>query len=182
MGDYPEILNGKYAIDKMTDTDKERTEDYVPHNNHAERPFAIIKALAKMYPSMALQNLSHLAHAKANGTFRMPKRGGKTKRIFDREGRKAGSAITADPRLQRVVSELCSARQNGVGAVTGIMRECEQQDSKAAVLVRKRKREDKLKKAAARLLKRIGTENAAKETTLKRALRSRFGSETVKKL
>ena len=137
MGDYLEILNGKHAIDKMTDTDKERTEDYVPHNNHAERPFAIIKALAKMYPSMTLQNLSHLAHAKANGTFRMPKRGGETKRTFNREGRKAGSAITADPRLQRVVSELCSVRQNSVGAVTGTMRESAGQQGRCACAQKK---------------------------------------------
>ena len=63
-----------------------------------------------------------------------------------------------------------SVRQNSVGAVTGIIREWEQQASKAAVLVRKRKREDKLKKAAASLLKRTGAENAAKETKLIQAV------------
>jgi hypothetical protein len=42
----------------------------VSHNNFAERPFAVVKALARIYPALSLRNLSQLTHSIVNGTHR----------------------------------------------------------------------------------------------------------------
>ncbi len=48
----------------------EAAQGMLSHNNHAERPFAVLRAFAKMYPALSLRNLAWLAHSLVNGTHR----------------------------------------------------------------------------------------------------------------
>ena len=75
------------------------------HKNDAERPFAVMKRLAKMYPPMTLPGLSSIAHAIVNGTFK--------------EG---GAAEKADPRLKKAIAKLCVCRVHTVGAIAMLVR------------------------------------------------------------
>ena len=72
-------------MSKMSESAKEFASQLLGHNNHAERPFAIMKALKHLFPSMRLPFLSYLAHTKANGTFRMPEARGKNSRTRNRD-------------------------------------------------------------------------------------------------
>ena len=49
MADYLESTDGKWALSKLSDHDIERAKDLIAHNNFAERPFAVMKALT-MWP------------------------------------------------------------------------------------------------------------------------------------
>ena len=70
-GDYLEAYDGKFVNSNLSALDKERTAPLVAHNNHAKRPYAVIKSMAKLYPSTRLEALSHLARARLNGTFKI---------------------------------------------------------------------------------------------------------------
>ena len=70
MKHYIKQTDGRLSNDKRESWEKEATKHMVAHNNYAERPFAVVKALARMYPSLSLRNLSHLTHSLINGTHR----------------------------------------------------------------------------------------------------------------
>jgi hypothetical protein len=70
MKHYIKQTNGALANDKRDEWEKEAVQHMVSHNNYAERPFAVVKALSRMYPSLSLQNLSQLTHSIVNGTHR----------------------------------------------------------------------------------------------------------------
>ena len=72
MGDYLEATNGKLRNSTLSVEEAAKAESMLCHNNHAERPFAVIKALAKQYPSMSLRHLASVANSKvlpASPTF-----------------------------------------------------------------------------------------------------------------
>jgi hypothetical protein len=87
LGDYLEATNGPKAWSKLSDW--ERKNQIKSHNNHTERPFAVIKHLAKSCPNMPLSNLSALAHARVNGAFK-----------------DGGAFMTADPRLAKAIKKV----------------------------------------------------------------------------
>ena len=60
MGKYLEETDGELATSKMSQEAKDLCENLIGHNNHTERPFAIMKAMKHLYPSMSLKYLSHL--------------------------------------------------------------------------------------------------------------------------
>ena len=112
------------------------------HNNHAERPFAVLRAFAKMYTALSLHNLAWLAHSLVNGTHRPAHTFGVGN---DRNGihsQKAGIALTAHPSLRRAVNEVCSVRRKKVGAVTTIVRKAQVDDKILQIETRKRKAEE----------------------------------------
>jgi hypothetical protein len=166
MGDFLDATDGEKSNSKISQLDWDRTSELRGHNNDAERPFAVMKALAHHYPSMGLLNLSHMAHARVNGTFRLAERGGKTAKTKHRAGVEAGSAFTADPRLQSVVSELTSVRTNSLGALTVMARDNHNDDSKAEKEKREKKRSDNKKEAARKMKNRATLANAANEADL----------------
>jgi hypothetical protein len=57
MKNYLRQTNGKLANDKREAWEIKAVHKMVCPNNHAERPFAVLKALAQMYPSLSLRNL-----------------------------------------------------------------------------------------------------------------------------
>ena len=66
MKNYIRQTDGKLANDKREAWEIKAVNKMVCHNNHAERPFAVLKALAQMYPSLSLRNLSRLVHSLVN--------------------------------------------------------------------------------------------------------------------
>ena len=107
------------------------------HNNHAERPFAVLKAFARMYPTLSLQNLSWLTHSLVNGTHRCADVFGRSKDGEPITSRLAGIAITANIELKRAVNDLCSVRRKSPGVVTTIVRTAFNKDKAAQITNRK---------------------------------------------
>ena len=106
MGNYLEATNGKYTESRLEQWEIDRASGLLCHNNAAERPFGVMKWLKKMYPSMTISSLSHIAHAIVNGTYT--------------EGR---SAATADEYLKTALRKLCCIRQKTMGAITKMVRD-----------------------------------------------------------
>ena len=136
MGDYLEVNNGSKAQSEMEPWEVELAKKIKGDNNHAERPFAVIKSLAKHFPSMSLGNLAKLSQARCNGTFCAAKTGGKTKKTANHE-LEAGPAMAADPALRNSVSKLCSVKARSTGIVTKMVRGHLRSDIAAGVLHRK---------------------------------------------
>ena len=101
MGKYLERTNGDKALSKLSDWEVQDSKKLLSHNNHAERPFATVKAIHKNFPSMKLSMMSAVAHAKSCGTFN--------------EG---GSYIDSCPFLKKAVDKLCCIRKYSLGAIT----------------------------------------------------------------
>ena len=155
--DYLEEHDGKFANSKLSEKAVERTAPLVCHNNHAERPFAVIKSMAKLYPSMRLDALTHLARARLNGTFKVVGKGPTA--LF-------GACVLAPPEVQKVMSELCSVRSCSLGAVVKLKRADRNNDWKDGTEMRKKKRADKKTKEERLLLKRAAAANDAQEAEL----------------
>ena len=68
MGKYLSQTDGQLSNDKREDWEIEAVKGMMSHNNFAERPFAVLKAFAKMYPALSLRNLAWLCHSLVNGT------------------------------------------------------------------------------------------------------------------
>ncbi len=101
MKDYLKQTNGKLRTDLRDDWEVKFCKVMLCHNNHAERPFAVVRQYKHLYPSLTLPNLSKLCQLLVNGTHRPAGNG------YD-----AGVALTADPR--NCVGLLCSVRRNKV--------------------------------------------------------------------
>ncbi len=113
------------------------------HNNHAERPFAVLRAIWKSYPSLSLQNLGWLSHSLANGTHRPAYTYGILKGGDGNHSHEAGIALTAHPNLKRAVNIVCSVRRKTIGAMTQMLRAAQTSDREEQVATRKRKAHEK---------------------------------------
>jgi hypothetical protein len=146
MSDYLKQTNGKLSNEKRESWELEAVKGMLSHNNFAERPFAVLRAIWKMYPALSLKNLGWLSHSLANGAHRPAQTYGVTK---DKEGnfcQKAGIALTAHPELKRAVNVVCSVRRKTIGAVTRIVREAQILDSEEQKETRKRRAREKYEK------------------------------------
>ncbi len=114
-------------------------KEMVSHNNYAERPFAVVKALSRMYPLLSLCNLSQLTHSIVNGTHRCAEKYRISNGLEQIETRLAGMALTANPAIKAAVNTLCSVRRKSIGAVTKLCREAHKVDNAAQVSHRKAK-------------------------------------------
>jgi hypothetical protein len=124
MGDYLEATNGRYAESKLEPWMKARASDLLSHNNHAERPFAVMKSLDHVFPSMGLSNLASVSHAQVNGTFASASPKPKTQKGAAKAvGKRVGAAVLADTRLQEAISKVASVRLMSPGEVTKQRRE-----------------------------------------------------------
>ena len=139
MKKYIKQTSGELCNDKREDWEKEAVKLMVSHNNFAERPFAVVKALARMYPSLSLQNLSQLTHSIVNSTHRCAETYGRRDDSDIGNTRLAGIALTAHPALRKAVNILCSVRRKSVGAVTRICRDAHALDTIAHIANRKQK-------------------------------------------
>ena len=102
MGDYLSQTDGHLSNDKREDWEIEAVKGMMSHNNFAERPFAVLKAFAKMYPALSLRNLAWLSHSLVNGTHRPSRTFGKFKDRDGNHNRDAGIALTAHPALKKL--------------------------------------------------------------------------------
>jgi len=122
MGDYLEATNGKHARSKLAPEVIEKASVLFNHNNNAERPFAVMKAFQKQYPSMKVSMLGAMTHARMSGVF------------------KDGGAFTAsEPRLQHSISDLCCIHAKKPGKITTLLRECKSNDLKLTAANRKKR-------------------------------------------
>lgn len=139
MKDYLRQTNGALRNERREEWELQATKHMLSHNNHAERPFAVLRAFAKMYPALSLRNLSWLAHSLVNGTHRPERLFGAARDSHGNNLMTAGIAVTAHPHLKQAVNVVCSVRRKTVGAVTRIVREGQQSDKTEQVVNRKRK-------------------------------------------
>jgi hypothetical protein len=124
MKHYLPQTDRKYANAKSKTWEKVAVNKMLCHNNHAERPFAILKAFAKMYPSLSLRNLSRLVHSLVNGTHRCAETFGPRGSAPCIIHRLPGIALTAHPDIRSAVNKLCSIkRRKSLGTVTLLQRE-----------------------------------------------------------
>ena len=166
MGAYINATDGEKRNNKLTELEKTKASQLLSHNNHAERPFAVIKALAKKYPSMSLRNLAATANARVNGTFRMPEEGGKTQKTIGKIVAQPGIFYNVDPELLAAVSKVCSVRENTVGVVVAMIRDDYENDMDAQRQHRKAQKEFKLKETTRLQKGRAEKANIASEVKL----------------
>jgi hypothetical protein len=140
LGTYLESTNGAKAKSKLADWEHRDAKHLLSHNNHAERPFAVVKELMKRFPPLKLSYASAIASAKVNGTFD--------------EG---GAADISDALLQTIVNKLCSIRKDTPGEVTKLLRgflSTDQAASKAR-RIKHRKNQEKVNMDLAKTLRRF---------------------------
>jgi len=75
MGDYLRQTDGVLANDQREDWEAKAAEGLLCHNNHAERPFAVLRLYKRTYPSMSVRNLSKLSMTIVTGTHRPADKG-----------------------------------------------------------------------------------------------------------
>ena len=145
MKHYIKQTDGILSNEMREEWEMAAVKDMVAHNNFAERPFAVVKALARMYPSLSLRNLSHLTHSIVNGTHRCAEALSLESTAGQGSTRLAGVALTACPTLRKAVNAVCSVRRKSIGSVTRLCREAHQVDAVAQVTHRKAKAVSKYK-------------------------------------
>jgi hypothetical protein len=168
MSDCLEDTNGDKAFSKTPEWRAKQDWDIHSHNNAAERPFAVIKALKRLFPSTKLSYLPALSLAKVNGTYAVEETGGKHAKTKDIVRSFSGKATIADPILQRVMSKLCCVRSTSLGLVTIMLKRDYVEDVAAAAAHRKEPTAFKLKEAARLASTRMTKADAAMETELTR--------------
>ena len=139
MGDYLHQTNGVLCNRNKEEWELDAAKGMLAHNNAAERPFAVLRAFAKMYPALSLRNLAWLSHSLVNGTHRPAHTFGEVKDRHGNNCSKVGIALTAHPILKRAVNLVCSVRRKTVGTVTQIIRQAQNDDKSEQIETRKRK-------------------------------------------
>ena len=147
MGNYLRQTDGLLQNANRNTWEFEATKKMLCHNNHAERPFAVLRGIWKTYPSLSLQNLGWLAHSLANGTHRPAHTYGTKKDSNGDHCFKAGIALTAHPTLKRAVNIVCSVKRKTIGAVTQLVRAAQASDKEEQGATRKRKAREKYLKS-----------------------------------
>ena len=106
---------GKFRNELKEEWEVEEVAKLLCTNNAAERPFAIAKAYLNIYGRMKLSNLAQFSLAMCNGSHRLAGPNGKQERTTNRLVEAAGMALTCDPRLKTLVTELCTMRRAKYG-------------------------------------------------------------------
>ena len=132
LGKYLRQTDGELANDKREDWEEKAVEPLLCHNNHAERPFAVLRLYKRTYPSISLRNLSKLSLTIVSGTHRPADK-----------GTIAGAALSSDSRLRAIVGMLCGIRRKRVGLITAILRAAYTLDATDMIESRKRKAREK---------------------------------------
>ena len=190
MKNYLRQTGGKLANENREPWERSAVHKMVCHNNYAERPFAVLKAYAKVFPSLSLSNLAHLVHSLVNGTHRCAEIFGTRKKSEGICPRLPGIALTAHPEVKAAVNKLCSVRRKTVGEVTRQHREAYRVDKYAQIMTRKRKTKEKFDANVAKQAKIAANRDKAEETSsnslcidlidLKNQLKSRSNSKSAR--
>jgi hypothetical protein len=143
MGHYLSRTNGKFQNSNLAEKARKMASKIISHNNWAERPFAVAKALAHQRPSMSLSHLFSLAHARVNGTCRSPTAERNDKKRKKRTMERPGAAVMAHPAAKTAVAKLCCIRSASLGGVVKMRRELRDIDIRAAWAHSAKHHEDK---------------------------------------
>jgi hypothetical protein len=68
MGNYLEVTEGLLANKHKSDLEKGIAARMLTNNNHAESPFAMVRAFLHIYPNMLLRTVASMVGAMVNGT------------------------------------------------------------------------------------------------------------------
>lgn len=167
MGDYLEATDGCMAQSKLEPWMKARAVHLLAHNNHAERPFAVMKFFDHLYQTMTLANLKHLSMARCNSTFKRAPDEAKTKKTQAKAaGAVVGAAVTAAPVLKAAVSAVSSVRRNTLGEVTVMRRNDQVSDQAASTVHRQKHRAAQLAKKNMATARKASLKDTARSTAL----------------
>ncbi len=70
MGNYLKVTGRLLANKHKSDLEKGIAARMLTNNNHAESPFAMVRAFLHIYPNMLLRTVASMAGAMVNGTHR----------------------------------------------------------------------------------------------------------------
>lgn len=152
LGKYLRQTNGALANNNREEWEEKAVQGMLCHNNHAERPFAVLRVYKRTYPSISLRNLSKLSLTLVSGTHRPADK-----------GEAAGVGLTADPRLRVIIGMLCGVRKKRVGLITTILREAHVADKEEMIFCRKRKAREKYADNVRKKAKRAAARDHAEE-------------------
>jgi hypothetical protein len=125
MGEYLEATNGQLRNSTKTDWEIEVASRMVCTNNHAEGPFATVRAFMHIYPSLKLCTVAGLSAAMVNGTHRSKGSSNPAPKpnpnchhnhisflaiAGARDNTTAGLAFTAPVRVRNAVAKVCGVR------------------------------------------------------------------------
>jgi hypothetical protein len=170
MKEYLHQTEGILRNETRKPWEQKAVEKMLSHNNHAERPFTVLKAFARMYPTLSLHNLSWLTHSLVNGTHRCADVFGRSKDGEPISSRLAGIAITAHVELKRAVNILCFVRRKSAGLVTTIVRTAFNKDKVAQITNRKQKSLNKKEAQIRKQARTASTRNKAEQKGLELAM------------
>jgi hypothetical protein len=159
MGHYLEATHGEKRNSNLTEWEVEVASKLICTNNPAERPFAVVKAFHHLYPTMTLLSLRGQSQALLNGTHRPADTVGK-------KNRKAGLALTADPKLRRTITELCSVRKRKPGPIVSSLAAYNKADMLASEERRKERHRMKLEQKENLAIKKMIKFNNAESCDL----------------
>jgi hypothetical protein len=138
MGEYLEATNGQLRNSTKTDWEMEVASRMVCTNNHAEGPFATVRAFMHIYPSLKLRTVAGLSAAMVNGTHRSKGSSNPASKpnpnchrnhssflaiAGDRDNIATGLAFTAPVRVRNVIAKVCGVRTHSLGTVTIFLRQ-----------------------------------------------------------
>jgi hypothetical protein len=182
MGAYLEATNGHLRNSTKTEWEKEVASRMVCTNNHAEGPFATVRAFMHIYPSLKLRTVAGLSAAMVNGTHRStigtsnhdpyynpncrPNHCPVLTHIGARENKTAGLAFTAPLRLRNAIAKVCGVRTHSIGTVTLSLRQSHVVDAVEAIVHRKVSKQKKLQESARLQAGRVQNFDIASETVL----------------
>jgi hypothetical protein len=152
LGNYLRQTNGALANENREEWEEKAVQGMLCHNNHAERPFAVLRVYKRTYLYISIRNLSKLSLTLVSGTHRPSDK-----------GEVAGVGLTADPRLRVIIGMLCGVRRKRVGLITTILRAAHVADNAEMIICRKRKTREKYEANVRKKAKRACARDHAEE-------------------
>jgi hypothetical protein len=166
LGHYLKATDGIYRNDIRDDWQLDKVSQLLCINNPAERPFAVAKAYLNIYQSMSIRTLAGFGLSICNGSHRPAEAKGKQERTRNKAVRECGTALTAPPELQRVVTRLCSVKRVNIGKITAMLDEKFKTNTLRAEELRETKRKEEEEAAMRKITKKAVKFNNALEETL----------------
>ena len=166
MGKYLKATDGVFRNELRDEWQLEKVSKLLCTNNAAERPFGVAKAYMKIYQTMSLRTLASFGLSMCNGSHRPAEGQGKQNRTRNKAVRGSGSALNADPIVQRAVTKLCSVKVVHVGLVSAKLDAVFFTNSKRADARREKKRLEEEEEATRKITNKGIKVNAALEEPL----------------
>ncbi len=120
-GQVPTSTNSIFRNETRSDWELGAVANLLSTDNAAERPFGIVKAYCKIYPSMSLRTLAGYSLGMANGSHRAPTTREKQQRTAHVQVFEGGADFTSAPEVRIAVKNVCGVRRVETGKVTSLL-------------------------------------------------------------